>query len=104
MSATLDADHAKLLIADKEIALTPYEACAVLVLQRQRGKFVRHDQLAAWMLTARRELGFRVNSTFPPPDAKWQIANLRRKLRQAGIDSNKVIARKDGWGYCWRDE
>ena len=43
MSATLDADHAKLVIADKEIALTPYEACAVLVLQRQRGKFVRHD-------------------------------------------------------------
>ena len=103
MSATLDADHAKLLIADKEIALTPYEACAVLVLQRQRGKFVRHDQLAERMLTARRELGFRINGSFPPPDAKWQIANIRRKLRQVGIDSNKVIARKAGWGYCWRD-
>ena len=103
MSATLDADHAKLLIADKEIALTPYEACAVLVLQRWRGKYVRHDQLAEWMLTARRELGFRINGSFPPPDAKWQIANIRRKLRQVGIDSNKVIARKAGWGYCWRD-
>ena len=100
--ALLDSDHAMLTIGDVVIDLTPYEACAVLVLQRQRGKYVRHDQLAERMLTARQELGFKVDSSFPPPDAKWQIGNLRRKLQQAGIDSNEVIARKSGWGYAWK--
>lgn len=102
MNAALDADHAMLVIDGKIVDLTPYEACAVLVLQRQRGKYVRRDRLATLMLTARRELGFKVDSTFQPPDAKWQVGRLRRKLRQAGFDSNEVIARKDGWGYAWK--